>query len=391
MKTKDFSPNPSNNKKNIVLVGLIYDDNLGDQAIYKCCLNNVREYINYSDVEIRALDLYGRKYGSSGFYSLLWRACNRINKVLLRNRWDICGMVARECDKAFDANTAACIVTGGGLIEYKYQMIAEPLITAIEKANGMDIPVMLSSVGVEGYDDRDERCQSLKAALNLPCVKMITTRDDLDTLQKKYIYNRNISSYLVADVACSISDVYPKNKKRSRTIGCGVGRADLFQDYGNNSSECDIKNFWFDFFDKAILNGYDCAVFTNGAKSDQKFAKRIVHEYASEKVRLMERPKKLHDLIGIINRCTAVVVTRLHASIISYSYGIPFVGLVWNDKQKFFGKSIDRESAFIDEGDMNGAYVWQALMHEIAEARMPSPDYIKTTKKHIFSFLDEVL
>ena len=44
-----------------------------------------------------------------------------------------------------------------------------------------NIPVMLSAVGVEGYDVGFKECLRLKKALNLDCVKTITTRDDIDS------------------------------------------------------------------------------------------------------------------------------------------------------------------------------------------------------------------
>ena len=45
----------------------------------------------------------------------------------------------------------------------------------------------MNAVGVEGFDGSDERCLKLKGALNQPCVKGITVRDDFDLLVRHYL------------------------------------------------------------------------------------------------------------------------------------------------------------------------------------------------------------
>lgn len=42
---------------------------------------------------------------------------------------------------------------------------------------------MMNGVGIEGYSETDIRCQRLKKAINQDCFKVITTRDDIDTLK----------------------------------------------------------------------------------------------------------------------------------------------------------------------------------------------------------------
>ena len=49
--------------KNIVLVGLAFDENLGDPMIYHCTKSMIKEVMREQDCscELRKLDLYGRK------------------------------------------------------------------------------------------------------------------------------------------------------------------------------------------------------------------------------------------------------------------------------------------------------------------------------------------
>ena len=50
-------------RKNIILVGLIFDSNLGDPAIYQATKVMVESILlrNKRDYEIKSIDLYGRK------------------------------------------------------------------------------------------------------------------------------------------------------------------------------------------------------------------------------------------------------------------------------------------------------------------------------------------
>lgn len=73
---------------------------------------------------------------------------------------------------------------------------------------------------------------------------------------------------------------------------------------------------------------------------------KILHLQRSQ---TMDRPKSVDELVNIISSFDAAVVTRLHSSIIAYSFDIPTIGLVWNNKQLMFGKAIKHSERFIEE------------------------------------------
>ena len=83
----------------------------------------------------------------------------------------------------------AIVFTGGGFIKYKTQGLNYIDELILKTARRRDIPVMMNAVGVEGYSETDIRCQRLKKALNSDNVRVITTRDDIDTLNDHYITN----------------------------------------------------------------------------------------------------------------------------------------------------------------------------------------------------------
>ena len=83
----------------------------------------------------------------------------------------------------------------------------------------------------------------------------------------------------------------------------------------------------------------------------------------------------------------------MHSNIIAYSYRIPAVGIVWNNKQLMFGKSINREKYYYSDKDLNVQKIVDSLIDFIHEGYDESSrhEYVMSTKKHIYSFLDSYL
>ena len=210
----------------------------------------------------------------------------------------------------------------------------------LRRAEQMNVPVMFSGVGVEGFDDCNKICMQLKASLNRECVKVITVRDDIKTLRTFYLNtDSSIKTVKVSDAACSLNALYPSIQRKRGTIGLGVIRGDIFAEYGNRFSENDLFNLYVNLYFEIVKNDKKCCIFTNGTPGDQRFADRLSRYLNVERtapVSLCPRPKTVAELVNNITKCEAVVAARLHAGVIAFSYGIPFVELVWNQKQRFF-------------------------------------------------------
>ena len=82
---------------------------------------------------------------------------------------------------------------------------------------------------------------------------------------------------------------------------------------------------------------------------------------AEKKELIYERPTSVGRLARYINGFDAVITGRLHASIIAYSYAVPSVGLVWNDKQRMFGRIIGHPERFIETENFNPKTVIDAV------------------------------
>lgn len=395
--------NGINSKRNILLVGLIYDLNLGDLAIYESCLKITKDCLNSlaaSNVEIKALDLYARETSENN--------CKQKPKIVIKLRniimpsktktteeleMGICVKLQDLCSKIIDENTIGILFVGGGLIKFSSQIIAKPMVTILNYAQDRHIPVMLSAVGIEGYDN-SVSCQELKKALNYHCVKMITTRDNIELLQKCYVENRDIISKKVADPACSIKQLYPLSHKGYKSIGLGVVRGSLFSDYGVDFNENQALDLWSELYCEVIKRGYNCQLFSNGLPADQAFAEKVVKQLNKHgiKANVLPRPKNIRQLVDIISLFDGIVVARLHASILAYAYDIPFIGLVWNEKQWMFGQSIGGKDRFLRCQDFSASYILDKLEETKQNPYyVKKEDYINSTKQSIMQFLKNIL
>ena len=296
-----------------------------------------------------------------------------INKALgiKRNKFEIFRYSIFSNDIAQIKYADAVIFAGGGLIKYQVENFFTSIIEILNEAQKHNIPVFFNSVGVENYDDTDERCLSLKQAVNQNCVKAISIRDDIDTFNKYYLTNKNISVNAVFDPAIWTEKVYKKHIEKNKTgyVGLGVAREGIFIDYGGNID----KQFLLDYWKNTALllenKGYKWKIFTNGAYSDELFAKELL-EYIGHG-EILPRPLVSTELVKNISYFDALIATRMHSNIIAYSLGLPSVGLVWNDKLKMWGEKTGHPERFILPENLNSEYTVCALEKAIKEGCTP--------------------
>ena len=244
------------------------------------------------------------------------------------------------------------------MIKYRVQFCFASICSLIDIASEYQIPVVLNSVGVEGYDIRTFRCQQLKKALQNKNVKYISVRDDLDTLVNQYLDgNPKCICKKVADPAVWISDMLNIQKSKSEKIGIGIGRGNLFKDYGKSMPSEDIFDFYCNLIRKLITNN-KVELFTNGAIDDCEFAKKIQYKLSQEGINIaLVIPRNLDHLVKTIATYNCILATRLHSCILAYSLDVPAIGFVWNDKLKLWGENIQAEDFFIDVENMKVGYV----------------------------------
>lgn len=361
--------------RNIVLAGLLHDRNLGEQAIYESTRHSVERALRGLGLAANLIELdlgagWGGKAPDPGWAAKLARIARR---PFARGEGAVYEEMRRECRRKIDASVDAIIFTGGGLINFRHELDFGRLIgAALRRADRFGVPVMLSGMGIEGYDAASKRCKELKRCLNRSCVKRISTRDDLDALRERYLDRGRgrIEVMRVSDAACALDAIYPASDARRDEIGLGIGRAGLFAENGRRTTGEEMLALYSRIYAEIARRGKRCRLFTNGTLRDQRFAEALAERLgldAGDPSLLAPRPECPAELVSIITSCEAVIATRLHACVIAYAYGVPFVGLVWNDKQIFFGEAIGHPDRFFEEGDFQAERIVDEALGQAGE------------------------
>ena len=275
------------------------------------------------------------------------------------------------------------IFAGGGIIKYKYEKFYIYITNILNQAQLYHIPVLFNGVGVEGYDERDEKCQRLKKALNFDCVKVITVRDDLENLKENYIFNSNIVLKSVYDSAVWLKETYRIKRKETGKVGLGIVRHRIFHDNGIENIDKDyLLKFWREIIELCNKHGIKWQIFTNGLKSDEEFAVEVL-EYAGYGKEIdkykAHRLNEASELVDLISGYEAIIASRLHANIIAYVLGIPSIAPVWNEKLIFWGKKIRHEERFIPTGELRSEKVFDALVTAMNGKKDKVPFWEKRT------------
>ena len=162
----------------------------------------------------------------------------------------------------------AILFCGGGLIKYRKQDFPFFLRDIVALAESRGIPVTMNSVGVEGYEEGHLFCRMLKKAVNSPCVKFISCRDDFKTLRDHYVENPDIEIASVCDPALWSSETYGVTAAPEKgLVGVNVIRPSIFRDYGHSDIDRErCLRIYEELISRTLADGGRVRLFTNGAK-----------------------------------------------------------------------------------------------------------------------------
>ncbi len=267
------------------------------------------------------------------------------------------------------------VVFGGGILKSTNEKFWLYIPEIVNEAQKYDIPVFFSAIGCEAFHPEDENSVSLKNAVNQPCVKGISCRDDIETLKNDYIENPDVRLTSVYDPAVWCRETYKdcissKDRKTNRTIGLGVVRSNLFEDYGNPQI---TKQFQLDFWKKTAElleeKGYSWTIFTNGDTYDERFAREVLAYIGHGK---KERtPMDDRDLVSMISEFKGVIAGRMHSNIVAYALGITSVGFIWNRKLTFWGKKTGTLERYLTVDEMTAENAVDRLLKYIDDPKEP--------------------
>ena len=252
------------------------------------------------------------------------------------------------------------ILVGGGLIKYKYQMLGVETAALCDACNMEGKDLIINAVGIESFDGSNVICKMIFKALQNNSVKYISTRDDLELLKDSYLKgNTHVACEKVADPAVWANEAYAISKDQtSEMIGVGIGRAGLFMANDIDISGEEIQDLYERIVAELVKRGYSVQLFTNGLLADNFMVERVKDGLLGKNIHVSSRfPNNDKELVEILSTYKAIIATRLHSCIISYSLDIPAVGLVWNDKLTFFGENIGRPDNYIKPSDFDQSLI----------------------------------
>lgn len=380
--------------KKICFAGLVSDLNLGDQIILESTKNLYRKEIP-DDFETFTLDL---TYKYTSFLSkIICKIRERVCYLFLYNNSNY--LIYKEIDyfkniyKKSIVESDLIVFVGGGIIKYKYQKFYIVVSALIKAAEELNIPVIINAVGVEGFDDKDNRCLILKKHLNMDVVKNITTRDDLFTL-KNFYFDGDSGKCInkIADSAVYCDEAYNVSRKKSSIYGIGLIRGEIFLDNQKNITKKELAKFYADLIIEFETRNLEYQIFTNGFPGDVDLIDEI-KEFLSRDYLSISKPVKDTDLVEVISSFKAIVAARLHANIIAYSLNIPSIGIVWNEKLSMFGFDIGYPERFFDSDKLNAKNIVDALIKADNEGYVSSArdEYRCSAKKNISSIVNDLI
>lgn len=348
-------------------------DNVGDQVIEACDISLISTAMKNLGIEnfkinSQAAGIISQKYLSTRNEELLASARKAISE-------------------------ADIVVFGGApLFNYRYQVFYERTAVTLELAQEYGTPVIFSSIGVEGYDEANEKCQRLKKTLNFDCVKQITTRDDFDSLEK-FIESKRISISKVSDPAVftwKAFDRFVKPKEKKKKIGIFIIRAGAFIDNGIKFTKDDAAALWLDLIDKVEKQGYDYELLTSGHFGDEAFLDYLIKRYGVNAKKCIFNMNSPEKLIEKISSYSAIVSCRLHPSIIAFSLGVPSIGIVWNSKVDYFYDAIGYANRVVKTDSIDGKTLMGHLERAMAEGVIKNESYLMSVYESLFNALQSI-
>lgn len=379
--------------KQIDIFAFIEDGNLGDPVIgetSKYLIENICEK-NGIKANIRLHSLFPPNASIDfPFIKRLRRKCGRpksnIKRMYIYLLFRLYYMLNWKFRKYYSdvlKNSDLVVFGGGGMLKYYSQAFWASDWCILNYCHKNNLPVYFNAVGIEGYDDNNFTSRLIKKMLRKTNIAGITTRDDIDSLNKFLPNNQN---KVVGDPALFSKELYGSAEKKD-IVGINTIRAGIFNVNGFDTNEDDVIDFYCAMIERLDKDNIKWQLFTNGIRADYKIAEAILKKMNIEKTDkvLAPRPERITELIQTISRYSGVIAGRMHAIIIATSYGIPTVGQIWNEKIKWFSRHIGAESRFFYPNDMKN---YDAVYESFKKALLQGNDNLNTDRLKDEAFVE---
>lgn len=289
------------------------------------------------------------------------------------------------------------VITAIGMLKFTTQNFSYLYDLLLKEAGKLQLPVMISAASIAEKNDEDWRCEQLKEVVKSPSLKIITTRDGrqgLDRLKKEYPVRSDVFCDYAGDPALWIPDAYNVRKAAGKhCIGINLIRSDIYLSYGGHTSEDELMEFYENLISNLLQKNEPFKLFCNGITSDYEVGKKLLQRLSLSDDYLCPKPENSKQFFSEISQFDIVFGARLHACLTSYALDIPVVGLLWDDKLRFFSDNAGIKNYFLEENQLIGEKAAELLInsrkydydHNIRD------HYKNRTKESIGKFLNEYL
>ena len=257
------------------------------------------------------------------------------------------------------------IILAVGMIKYSTQDFSYIFYLINKLASKYNKEVMMSAMSPQIACKSDWRYYQLIEAANMSSVKLITTRDGAHEILKSDYLRRDTYCNYVGDPALWIPETYGisrlKPHREKPIVAINVIRKGIFDDYNRSWTDKNLFTLYLQLIQILDNNNWEWRLFCNGGKKDEI----VLRELQSE-LRISE------DKIGIgysdgksfaekLSQFDVVFGARLHCCITAVSLGVPVVGFIWDEKLKYFSKTMGVDKFFFDPSEMTAERVFYAL------------------------------
>ncbi len=360
--------------KKIAILGLHADRNLGDQIICQIVMKLYQKYYN-EKIEWTKVDL--RFYHTSLIAlfqnkkrRIIYLFFHRFFKILTISRFALfhdmrIKYLSYEMEELLKGADSA-IIAGGGIIHFKHHDYYAGICSFILACQRNHIPLAINAVGVEGFDKEDPKCKMFQKYLNFPIIKIITTRDDIDTIKKSYIDSKSITPVIkTTDPAIFSDEFFHVSSKKDGKIGIGLIREDIFRNYKIDSPVDLLYDFYTGLVIELEKRGLEYEFFTNGYNWDLGILGRI--EKNLNRSFTVSVPHNTQDLISIISSYRGIISARMHSCIVAYSFNLPAIAFIWDSKLRMWYNNIGELDCCFELNNLNPVSVVDMFL--VAESK----------------------
>jgi len=359
--------------RTVAVVGEIYSANLGDYAIYK----SVRLLLEEKGYRVVPIDLSLRMACDTSNNEKIKRRpawvpwiinnLSLLRKLKVLASWKkqaphykrVWSNLLLECD---------AVIIGGGQLLTDNMLYFPPRLRLISEIAGeQDKPVAVFGCGVG--KNLGWLAQRMHRELFDNCT-YISVRDRVSATRIKS-YSQGTDVHVSPDPAFALpSEIAGTNKRE--LCGLNVISIDVLRNSVPALRRLSLEQygrFWLNAAAGLKALGMKSVVMTNGNVKDHEDS-LFVYDFLKEHnidISMYDRPENPQMLFNQIATLDFMVSSRMHAGIISFSYGKPVATLAWDDKVPAVWEEIGVENASLKAEIILSSNPWLSI-HESLES-----------------------